>query len=161
MIKWAVFRVRSFVGRWLLVLLLFVVVGCSTTACQQETTTTPPSSQQQVLSVVEHVWIYAQSHPAGFTLNLETMQPVEKGLVVAYRDTQRSFGKEGLAKAVAYSLKQGKIIGGWLNEEDGYYYFDSVCLFKLSDYSKAIDFAKKNKQMAIYDLTHKRTIKTD
>lgn len=39
------------------------------------------------------------------------------------------------------------------------YYFDSVNIFKNSEIDKAIEFAKQNKQIAIFDLTNLKEIR--
>ena len=46
---------------------------------------------------------------------------------------------------------------GWLNEENGQFYFDSIRIFTNMD--EAIRFGRKNKQLAIFDLTHLRLVK--
>src|SRR5690554_1564329 len=104
-------------------------------------------------NLIDSVWEYAQNNPYGFTLNIETMRPVKFGLCVAYLETQKSFGRDGLRKAVKHALSHNKIVGGWLNDEDRFYYFDSIKLFTNSQLKQAIEFAKQNKQLAIFDLT--------
>lgn len=54
----------------------------------------------RIADVVERMWMYAASHPDGFTVCLEDMSVPEEGISVAYSDTQNSFGREGLRKAV-------------------------------------------------------------
>ncbi len=108
---------------------------------------------------LESVWEYAQNNPYGFTLNLETMKPVKFGICVAYIETQDSFGKKGLERVIEHSLKKTKIIGGWLNTENNLYYFDSVRMFKNSELKEAIEFAKQNSQLAIFDLTNLKEIR--
>lgn len=110
--------------------------------------------------LIDCVWEYAQNNPYGFTLNLETMKPVKYGICVAYLETQNSFGKEGLERVIQHSQKNNKIVGGWLNSENNLYYFDSVKLFKNSELKEAIEFAKQNSQIAIFDLTNLKEIRT-
>lgn len=87
------------------------------------------------------------------------MQEVKIGISVGYIETQNGFGKEGLTKAIEHSLKHGKIIGGWLDDTTLLYYFDSVKFFKNSELDEAIEFAKTNKQFAIFDLTNLKEIR--
>lgn len=109
--------------------------------------------------IIERVWEYSKNNPFGFTINIETMKPIEFGICVSYLETQNSFGKESLQKVITHSLKHQKIVGGWLNEENNQYYFDSVKMFKNSELQQAIEFAKENKQIAIFDITNLKEIK--
>ena len=105
----------------------------------------------------DRVWEYSLNNPHGFTLNIETLKPIKFGICVAYLETQNQFGKSGLETAINHALKHEKVVGGWLNEENKLYYFDSIKVFK--DKEKAIQFAKENKQIAIFDLTNLVEIK--
>lgn len=109
--------------------------------------------------LIDRVWEYSKNNPYGFTLNIETFRPIKFGICVAYSETQNSFGKDGLRTVINHALKHNKIVGGWLNEDNGFYYFDSCRIFK--DLEKAIEFAKQNKQLAIFDLTNLREIKIE
>lgn len=108
---------------------------------------------------IDRVWEYSKNNPEGFTLNIETLKAVKFGIVVAYKDTQNSFGKEALKQVINHSLKHNKIVGGWLNEDNKMYYFDSIRVFKNSELQLAIEFAKQNEQLAIFDLTNLIEIK--
>lgn len=108
--------------------------------------------------LIDRVWEYSLNNPDGFTLNIETMKPVKYGISVAYLETQNSFGKESLKKVINHALKLNKTIGGWFNSDNGFYYFDSVRIFKNSEIDKAIEFAKQNEQLAIFDLTNLKEI---
>ena len=107
----------------------------------------------------ERVWEYSLNNPMGFTLNIETMKPIKYGISVAYLETQNSFGKENLKRVINHALKHSKTVGGWLDTESNQFYFDSVKVFKNSEIEKAIEFAKENKQLAIFDLTNLREIR--
>lgn len=109
--------------------------------------------------LIERVWEYSQNNPEGFTLNLETFKSVKFGISVAYLETQDSHDKESLENVINHSLRHQKTLGGWLNEENEKFYFDSVKIFKNSELDKAIEFAKQQKQIAIFDLTNLREIK--
>lgn len=99
----------------------------------------------------------AQANPSGFTVDLTTLKRVTKGISVAYIETQDSFGEEGLRRVLNHALEHEKKIGGWLNEENEQFYFDSIQVF--TDLEKAKQFGRENKQIAIFDLTHLRLIK--
>lgn len=109
--------------------------------------------------LIERVWEHSQNNPDGFTLNLETFRPVKFGISVAYLETQDSHDKESLENVINHSLRHQKTLGGWLNEENEKFYFDSVKIFKNSELDKAIEFAKEQKQIAIFDLTNLKEIK--
>ena len=109
--------------------------------------------------LIDRVWEYSQNNPDGFTLNLETFRPVKFGISVAYLETQDSHDKESLDKVINHSFENQKIIGGWLNVENEKFYFDSVKIFKNSELKEALEFAKQQKQIAIFDLTNLKEIK--
>lgn len=109
--------------------------------------------------LIERVWEYSLNNPYGFTLNIDTLKPIKFGICVAYLDTQNCFGKPGLRRAIEHSLAHQKIIGGWLNDQNKLFYFDSVRIFENRAMKQAIEFAKQNKQLAIFDLTNLREIK--
>ena len=99
----------------------------------------------------------AGKNPDGFTVDLTTLKEVTKGISVAYLETQDSFGEEGLKRVLKHALVHEKKVGGWLNEENGQFYFDSIRIFTNMD--EAIRFGRENKQLAIFDLTHLRLVK--
>jgi hypothetical protein len=57
-----------------------------------------------------------------------------------------------LKKVLKYALAHEKKVGEWLNEENVQFYFDSIRIFTNMD--EPIRFRRKNKQLAISDLTH-------
>lgn len=101
----------------------------------------------------------AEANKEGFTVELESLEHVTDGIVVAYLETQNSFGKEGLKKCLEHAEKHGKHIGGWLNKGNRKYYFDSVRIFPVDQLKEAIEFGKANKQISIFDLTFAREIR--
>lgn len=109
--------------------------------------------------LIDGVWEYSLINPDGFTLNLETMKPIKYGVSVAYEATQDSFGRESLNRVINHALENGRAVGGWYDTESKRYYFDSVKVFRNSEIDKAIEFAKKNNQLAIYDLTNIKEIR--
>lgn len=102
----------------------------------------------------------AENNPYGFTLN-KNLKPIKKGFIVASALTQNSFGDDGLKRVLAIVFKQPHErfdgVGGWLNEEDGQYYFDAVKVF--TDRKEAVKYGKEQKQIAIYDLNKGKEIK--
>lgn len=109
--------------------------------------------------LIDGVWEHSLINPDGFTLNIETMKPIKYGISVAYKETQDSFGKESLNKVINHALEHDKTVGGWFDTESGQYYFDSVKIFKNSEIDKAVEFAKNNNQLAIFDLTNLKEIR--
>jgi hypothetical protein len=99
----------------------------------------------------------AKKNPDGFTISLPSLKSVKKGISVAYLETQNSFDSEGLEKVLNHALEHEKIVGGWLDEEDGKYYYDSCKIFENRE--EAIKFGKQNKQIAIFDITNLELIK--
>lgn len=99
----------------------------------------------------------AKANPEGFTVDLTTLKKVTKGISVAYIETQDSFGEEGLRRVLSHALSHEKKVGGWLNEENEQFYFDSIRIF--TNLEEAKRFGRENKQIAIFDLTHLRLIK--
>ena len=108
--------------------------------------------------LVDKVWEYSKKNPDGFTIEIQTFTPLTKGFAVSYKETQNSFEKDGLRRVISHALKHNNIVGGWLNSQNGYYYFDSVKLFEDAELDEAIRFAKENEQIAIYDLTNQKEI---
>lgn len=101
----------------------------------------------------------AEANHEGFTIELETLKHVTDGIVVAYLETQNSFDSEGLKRCIEHAAKHDGYIGGWLNEENGRYYFDSVRIFPVDQLKEAIAFGKANEQISIFDLTNIKEIR--
>lgn len=99
----------------------------------------------------------AGKNPDGFTVDLTTLKKVTKGISVAYLETQDSFGEDGLKRVLNHALEHEKKVGGWLNEENQAFYFDSIRIF--TNLEEAKQFGRENKQIAIFDLSHLRLIK--
>ncbi len=96
----------------------------------------------------------AKKNPEGFTVRLPSLQKVTKHWVVAFKETQNSFDTRGLKKATDHALKNDHTIGGWHNELDGKFYFDSVRIFESED--AATKFGKSQGQLAIYEIHNNR-----
>lgn len=106
--------------------------------------------------MIRQILEIAKNNPFGFTINLKDMSTVKNGYIVAYLETQNTF-EDNIEKVIKHSLSHDKIIGGWLNEENKKFYFDSCKVFK--DKNEAIKFGIENKQIAIFDLTNLKEIK--
>lgn len=101
----------------------------------------------------------AEANKEGFTIEVETLKHVTDGIVVAYLETQNSFDSEGLKRCIEHATQHDGYIGGWLNEDNGKYYFDSVKIFPVTQLNEAIEFGKENEQISIFDLTNLREIR--
>lgn len=108
-------------------------------------------------SLLEAIEEIAKQNPGGFTVDLTTLKKVTKGISVAYLETQDSFGEEGLKRVLNHAEMHEKKVGGWLNEENQEFYFDSVRVF--TNLEEAKRFGRENKQIAIFDISHMRLIK--
>ena len=108
-------------------------------------------------SLFEAIEEIARQNPGGFTVDLTTLKKVTKGISVAYLETQNSFGDEGLKRVLEHAEKHEKIVGGWLNEDDGYFYYDSVKIY--FDREEAIRAGRENEQIAIFDIGNLELIK--
>ena len=114
------------------------------------------------ISVIsDKVGAYSQSHPDGFTLDVRSMtQPVE-GIAVIYATTQNSHSRRQLDRVIRHALPAGGYVGGWYNEGDSLYYFDSTRLFSEDSIGAALQFGKANGQFAVYQLSTKTDIPID
>lgn len=94
-------------------------------------------------------------HPEGFTVDLN-LNFITTGYVVAVPQTQNSFGDEGLNKVLEIALKNDYCIGGWLNPQNGKFYWDASIV--TDDLEKAKELGRKFGQLAIFDLDEQRII---
>lgn len=116
--------------------------------------------------VIAKVAAIAALNPSGFTVDAATLQPVTAGYAVAMKQTQNSFGTEGLAK-VANTIEElqdsgnlnGRILafGGWYDSESGLFYYDATVIYQ--DREKAIEAGRANEQIAIFDLSNLEEIR--
>ncbi len=111
------------------------------------------------MNLLDCVKGFALKNPHGFTLCLVTKKLIRFGVSVAYKDTQDSHTDEELSKAIEHAMQNEKKVGGWINEDNGKYYYDSVKVFKNFEMEKAKEFAKANEQIAIFDITNLKEIK--
>lgn len=99
----------------------------------------------------------AGKNPDGFTVDLTTLNKGHKRYFCRLSRNSGQFRWEGLKRVLKHALVHEKKVGGWLNEENGQFYFDSIRIFTNMD--EAIRFGRENKQLAIFDLTHLRLVK--
>ena len=92
----------------------------------------------------------AMQNPDGFTLNINNGELITSGYAVAYKETQNSFGMDGLRNAIKHANEHDAIIGGWLNTDNNQYYYDSIKI--IENESDAIEFGKEQEQIAIFNL---------
>lgn len=116
--------------------------------------------------IISSVVAIAAMNPEGFTVNAATLQPVTTGFAVAMKQTQNSFGAEGLAKVAnvieelqASGEMNGHTLafGGWYDSESGLYYYDATVIFE--DRAEAIEMGRANDQIAIFDLANLEEIR--
>lgn len=115
------------------------------------------SKTSQLQTLIDNVYQVAKNNPSGFTINLNTMQPVTSGIVAAYKATQNSFGVSGLKNVIIYTTLIGSnFVGGWYNSANDMYYFDAINVFQ--NLNDAANFGLENEQIAIFDLDENKEI---
>ena len=120
-----------------------------------------PTEQSNITNIADKVWAFSQSHPDGFTINVRTMTEPTEGIAVSYAATQNSHSRDQLDQVVSHALQHEGYIGGWLNSEDGFYYFDSIKLFPENDLKGAIQFGKEIGQHSVFILSTYTNIPLD
>ena len=111
------------------------------------------TEQDSVTKIADKVWAFSQSHPDGFTLDVRTMTEPTEGIAVSYAATQNSHSRDQLDKVVSHALQHDGYVGGWYNNSDGLYYFDSTRLFPENLLGDAIKFGKENGQHSVFILS--------
>lgn len=119
--------------------------------------------------VISTIAAIAAQNPEGYTVNAATLQPITSGYAVALAVTQDSFGAKGLEKVVDVidkmqnqgetSCFDGLAFGGWYDTKSGSYYYDATVIVK--DRTEALELARVNGQLAIYDLDNSYEIRLD
>lgn len=112
-----------------------------------------PTTQDSVSVIADKVWAFGQNHPNGFTYNIRTMTEPTEGIAVSYAETQDSHSHDQLNKVVSHALSHDGYVGGWLNTENGRFYFDSTRLFPETSLKEAIQFGKENRQLSVFILS--------
>jgi fructokinase len=106
--------------------------------------------------LIEAIKKIAETNPLGFTVDLTTLKRLTDGISVAYLETQNSFGDEGLKRVLKHALGNEKKVGGWFNQENNCFYYDSIRIF--TDLEAAKRFGRENNQIAIFDLKNVKLI---
>jgi fructokinase len=101
----------------------------------------------------------ARANKEGFTIFLIDLSPVTEGIAVAYAETQNSHDSESLERCIEHAKQHEGVIGGWFDRKSKKYYFDSIKIFKTDQLAEAMVFGRKNRQIAIFDLTNLREIR--
>ena len=113
----------------------------------------------KISNLTSEILKFASDNKSGYTLNIRTLQPVTSGYIVSYKATQNSFKAADVQRVIEHALKHDGIIGGWFNEKNKRYYFDSNKIF--NNLAKAINFAIENEQIAIFDIDNMHEIRLD
>ena len=144
--------------RYLLWLFLLVLVACGPT---RQVTHPLWTTTATTTTLADSIWVFSQTHPDGFTLNISTWEAPKEGVVVSHAATQDRHDRTDLDFVVSHAQSPGHHIGGWLDNETGRYYFDSVRIFPEDSLSQAIQFGRENAQIAIYILSSGKEIRLE
>lgn len=98
--------------------------------------------------MIEKIKQIASENPKGFTIFTTTLEHVTKGWVIALKETQNSFGDNGLRKVLEVAKRTTRTIGGW--KEGKLFYWD--CVMIVDDEEEATKIGRENEQIAIYHL---------
>ena len=139
-------------------IVLLALVACGTTrqTAQPMWTTTVTT-----VTLADSLWTFSQTHPDGFTLDINTWEMPTEGIAVAYSATQDRHDRDDLEFVVSHARSHGGYVGGWLDTETGRYYFDSVRLFPEDSIVQASQFGRENAQIAIYILSSGKEIRLE
>ena len=107
-----------------------------------------------IKQICDIIWEVAVNNPDGFTVDLHGL-PITKGFSVGFKETQNSFGRQGLERCVEHAIKHNAAIGGWKTPEG--LQFDSVAIVR--EKSEAIRLGAENEQYSIYDLNTQTEIR--
>lgn len=119
------------------------------------------NGQESVEDIADRIWNLSRFRPDGFTVDVRTMEMPVAGIAVAYAATQGCHSREGLEGVVRHALDNDGYVGGWYDSESGLYYFDSTRLFPEDRLEEAMQFARDNGQLAVYDLSTGEEIRVD
>jgi hypothetical protein len=139
-------------------IVLLALVACGTTrqTAQPMWTTTVTT-----VTLADSLWTFSQTHPDGFTLDINTWEMPTEGIAVAYSATQDRHDRNDLEFVVSHARSHGGYVGGWLDTETGRYYFDSVRVFPEDSIAQASQFGRENAQIAIYILSSGKEIRLE
>ncbi len=139
---------RIYRFRQMMVTAIMIVFGLTVLS-----TCTKEDSQDRVTAISDAVWSFSQANPDGFTLDIRSMSVPKEGIAVSYAATQGSHSREKLDFVVRHALQHDGYVGGWLNTENGLYYFDSTRLFPEDKLADALKFGKDNGQTSAFILS--------
>jgi hypothetical protein len=131
-----------------LILTLAATLAISVSATITATAQSKPNLTDKEL--YNAVWAMGQMYPDGFTLDINTMRQPTEGIVVSYEATQNSFDRKSIPNVVKHAREHNGYVGGWLNPENGKYYFDSNRIFPEDSLAAAVQFARDNGQHTVY-----------
>ncbi len=147
---------RIYRFRQMMVTAIMIVFGLTVlSACTKE------DSQDRVTAISDAVWSFSQANPDGFTLDIRSMSVPKEGIAVSYAATQGSHSREKLDFVVRHALQHDGYVGGWLNTENGLYYFDSTRLFPEDKLADALKFGKDNGQTSAFILSLQADVPID
>lgn len=107
-------------------------------------------TRSEVSALADKIWTFSQTHPDGFTLDIRTMTEPKEGIAVSYAATQNCCSREQLDHVLSHALQHDGYVGGWYNNDDELYYFDSTHLFPETSLKEALDFGKENGQSTVF-----------
>ena len=141
---------KETIKSWPVSLILALCCSAVLSACSKDDNS---SAKDSLTVIADKVWAFSQSHPDGFTLDIRTMTEPAEGIAVSYAETQNSHSRNQLDKVVGHALQHDGYVGGWLNTDNGLYYFDSTRLFPEEKLGAAIQFGKENGQYSVFVLS--------
>ena len=144
---------------WFLIAVLVICGPTSFASCASNEDNA--TEQSNITTIADKVWAFSQSHPDGFTIDIRTMTVPTEGIAVSYAATQNSHSRDQLDKVVSHALQHDGYVCGWLNSDDGLYYFDSTKLFPENDLKGAVQFGKENGQYSVFVLSTYTDIPTN
>ena len=144
-------------GLWFSAIILALCTSTVLAACENHDN---PAEQDSATTIANQVWDFSQTHPDGFTLDIRTMTEPSQGIAVSYAETQNSHSRSALDWVVSHALAHDGFVGGWLNPENGLYYFDSTKLFPETALKDALLFGKENGQQSLFILSTYTSIPT-
>lgn len=135
---------------WLLITVLAICGAVGFSSCSSSKDN---ASDKGITMLADKVWAYSKTHPDGFMLDIRTMTDPKEGIAVSYAETQNSHSRAQLDKVVRHAVQHDGYVGGWLNSNDGLYYFDSSKLFPENELRSALQFGRDNRQYSVYILS--------
>ena len=146
------------IKNWLLITVLTICGAVGFSSCSSNKDN---ASDKGTTLLADKVWTYGQTHPDGFMLDIRTMTEPTEGIAASYAETQNSHSRAQLDKVVRHAVQHDGYVGGWLNSNDGLYYFDSSKLFLENELWNALQFGRDNRQYAVYILSSGTEIPVD